>query len=519
LKQQVDSTFETAKVDWEAVNAGQGIPVDMELVEPTNTKDILDSVLRLRGGRLYRSAGNTWGIEIDKPADLTQQFRFGQGDGQANNIVNVPTIHRSSLADMIKTLAILYRSDRDVSSGQFSAYTFTIEKEVLTRGTFFLLEMPALHDHRAAIVFGEYYSKKLISADERLSFECEEMSGRLAQPGSLAEVSIPRWGINKELYRIQSIKKGLDKHDIELFKYDSDVYTAIPNPELPVDPTPTERYPEPKLGDWVLCLDPILVDSVLIGIEARPLIRYNCPLAAIISQQCTSWPVAANNLLYMNDNNVNTQIYAPAGTYPKEDVYTVNGTGLPTTLKEASIQSVDIVVQVANRTADNTGTYRIKAQIASGTVLLVKEVTMHNQLYPQYEVVTETYRLLRSPQGGAAWTIADIQNMRVYLAIGTDALNQKGASIFGCQIKVSTYPTEKLPLDFDSWMLWRRNAATPVPNAYKDAPQFNGKSNLFYDTTMDGTGMTTLYYHMGMRNRQGLMSTTTVSSVRVNLTT
>jgi len=233
------ANFAAAAADWDAIDGGQGLCVDLALVDKEQAKTVLDQILCLRSAWLSLY-GRMWQINIDRAANLAAVPPFGLG-AMPYNILSGPTYARKAPSESVKKLKVRYRPRRDPASKaeeskESDSYTFTIESTISTIGKDFEVQLPYVFDGRSAAVYLQYYGRILNAIKRSTEFTVTELSGRLVQLGDVIRQSAAPYDVTDEYFRVCKEVRSLADYVFTAYSYDASAYDALIAPDIPPDP-------------------------------------------------------------------------------------------------------------------------------------------------------------------------------------------------------------------------------------------------------------------------------------------
>ena len=509
LSQGVDigSDFNNNRDQWSKIP----IRANVALTEPVAAQDVLDSVLSLRGARIYRISGSDWAIEVLSPGDLGDVTPIGHGHDLYNNMVEEsPRISFRNTDEAVKDLEVAYRPQRDPTSGSFIDYAFRSSAQASAKGRTLGFPAPALYDHADAFYFTQYFKKQIAAADKRLYGVLDELSGRYLRPGSIVQVYIPRYGITGEYYRIQKLVTYTHKHEFEAIQYDATTFDVPEISTLPIDNAGPERLTRPDIGDWTIYGIPqTLSDGELFAVRLIFAQKYTIVPDATVAS-ALSFTGASTEEAAVAENSSSSYVYITNPTKVANSTYSL--TTLTLRLKGGVIVAVQHQATYSYSVTDgatagillgarlgNTGAYLFSPAILAQGIDANNDGTLDT-----FVVTGLTYEfwMEKDPDGGS-WAIADISNLQYYVALSLNGSGQVQASYLRSNIYIQDY--NKLPKDLNLILLFR-NTTGVAPNPQLDAPfRVLGATLSFDDFDELFTG-TTYYYWIAFRDTSGLIS-------------
>ena len=512
----------TAEDDWDDINNGIGLPIEISLLESQSVKDVFDAVLRIRGGRITKG----WTVEIDTPRDtlIATNFQFVRDETDTlrsgrKKLSDLRPRVRANLGDMVKSIKVRYRPVRDPESGEIVIYQFHQTLPVLSRGKEEVLDMPQLYDHLGAAVFLQYYVRKLIAADNRAAALVDERAGRYIVPGQLIKISATRFGITDQYYQVARMERAIDSHRVDLFQYNPTVYDAPVNPALP-GPTPTDVLGVPVISGWFPYVRGEQISDTSYQATIRLVQRILLmPTSDVLAEFATIVPASPTTHFPKVADELNTTyVLSAAGATEQRELYGVTPQGQGS----GDIGPV-VAVFITNKIGvTGAATMRVLAQLGVAGALGrygLFQSTLGNDINAHPVAI---YHTITEDPDGLPWDFVTINTLRIGLSVVSPASNVKLA-------KTRAYAyhqtLNRLPADFDALLLFRSPPLTSVSlitdadgnlvmsptfeATYKpsqlSAPYKISHTLTIEDTEFPQTGRSYLYW-LAIRDRSGLVS-------------
>jgi hypothetical protein len=211
---------------------------DGHLSEQENAQDVIDELLFCCRGTLDRNEAGAWTISVDQTVTGSViSAYFGSGDGILENIVSVESLGKASSDKAIKSYIVKYAYNAWKSK---YARTITRTSDFTSFGVEETKELRYVWDGTTANKISEYVLKRTKYSDTKLKIVVGQ-EGRLLRTKDLVSVTIPRLGINSEIFQVFSIDKELATITLDLVTYDPLIFTYGGGtiPDEPEDPNDT----------------------------------------------------------------------------------------------------------------------------------------------------------------------------------------------------------------------------------------------------------------------------------------
>lgn len=203
------------------------LKVDFYQKEPQPLSYVLEKLTMIKGITLKSDIDGSWDIFVDKKPTNIKGY-FGSGDGVYNNIISCGDLKYTSRDDSVKTLKLSYRYLPD-SEGNLT-FACNIVRNVLDYGVQEkVYENPYLYDHYTADYVSSYLCKKYRYNNKEIKITVGR-DGKNLKFNDLVELTIPRKGIDKQIFQINSIAYNGVNTELTLFGFNEQIYNYSPGP-------------------------------------------------------------------------------------------------------------------------------------------------------------------------------------------------------------------------------------------------------------------------------------------------
>jgi len=197
--------------------------------------DVLNEILRICRGKLYKNSSGQWGIIVNYYESKTAAT-FGSNDGWYNNIISISKNKNPSINESIKKIIVKY---------SWNEWTGEYE-HVNQRGIFripyqsamgeeLVIECPFIRDHQTADRMVCFIENMQIYAARKIGITVG-MEARQLKEGDVIELKIPELYIDA-LFQIENITRSINTYMIECCSYSQSIYIYNPG-SMPNDPNP-----------------------------------------------------------------------------------------------------------------------------------------------------------------------------------------------------------------------------------------------------------------------------------------
>jgi hypothetical protein len=225
LGESVDkNSFAGAKDDLNTIGS---MYCDGAITWERRAKDVIDELLFLCRGHLTQNSLGEWQLFIDTyKTDVIASF--GHGDGYYENILEIESRSALPATQAYKSVTLKYaKNDR----AQRKPY-YENKRDVFSFGIDKLYETEFVQDHVTADKVTCYLARLAQHADNKLGLMVG-MDGRTLSAQKIISVNIPGYSISGN-YKIEEIEKHLEKYNLMLSEYSSDIYTHVEG-DIPAD--------------------------------------------------------------------------------------------------------------------------------------------------------------------------------------------------------------------------------------------------------------------------------------------
>lgn len=194
--------------------------VDCPYVEPRQGIAILQDLLQVARGQLYKTPAGAYGIFIDKPRDVHIALDDGTDELQVDDYGE---------PDIIKTLTLEYRP----STSQQEKYTGKLSRTTIGAVGERVMKNPFIRDHEVADRLLCYLQKREnVRAESHVSIHAVQLA-----PGELVAIrSELTWGGGWKTFSAPQVTRPADRNSLTLREYVETIFAYTPGP-LPADAT------------------------------------------------------------------------------------------------------------------------------------------------------------------------------------------------------------------------------------------------------------------------------------------
>lgn len=213
----VDSSF-AAAAEYFAV---QGIYIDVGYVRPRTRKAIIEDLVKLARGQLYRDQAGSWGLFVDRPRDPAYV---------GNNQIEQLEVSNFFYPEIPSKLTLRYRpstSEKEEFTGKLTRTTTGTGKEEV-------IDAPFVREHVVADKVLCYLTKR---QQARAAAEATVYGVQL-KPSDILALEAPNSWAGTRLWASPGIQRPADRNELTLREYVPDVYVYTPQ-ALPADATNT----------------------------------------------------------------------------------------------------------------------------------------------------------------------------------------------------------------------------------------------------------------------------------------
>jgi hypothetical protein len=207
-----------------SISAVSNLKCDGAIVEQRVLQDIVNDMLYVWNGRIYRGVDGNYNLYYDS-YEGTVQKSFGSKDGFYENLREEGITRHGNypMSEAIKTLTFQYRY-----SFWSEEYPVKTSRAVLSDGEDIVVDLPFVRDHTTAdriLSFKQLYAQM---ADERQIVAEVGLEGETLLGFQCVKIIVPRWSItSNKIFRIIGIKKVGTKTTLTLINYTNTPYTYV----------------------------------------------------------------------------------------------------------------------------------------------------------------------------------------------------------------------------------------------------------------------------------------------------